>query len=131
LPDFIKVLRYINKSTSSGKDKINQLIAESHFLILPPKAECYGIVLCEVNSLGVPRTSSNVGGIPTVIKEDTNGKLFDFDNNINECCDYITNIFSNYETYKGLAISSYYEYDSRLNWRAADKQVNEPLTSLI
>ena len=131
LPDFVKVLGYINKSTSSGKEKINQLIAESHFLILPSKAECYGIVLCEANSLGVPCISSNVGGIPTVIKEDINGKLFDFDNNINECCDYITNLFANYDDYKNLAISTFHEYELRLNWNISGQKVKKLLMSLV
>ncbi|MFM6277313.1 MAG: group 1 glycosyl transferase, partial [Dolichospermum sp.] len=44
LPDFVKVLGFIPKSTSEGKNKIYQLIADSHLLILPSIADCSPIV---------------------------------------------------------------------------------------
>ncbi|MFM6811314.1 MAG: glycosyltransferase [Dolichospermum sp.] len=72
LPDFVKVLGFIPKSTSEGKNKIYQLIADSHLLILPSIADCSPIVFCEANSLGVPCISRNVGGISTIIKDNLN-----------------------------------------------------------
>ena len=100
LPDFVKVLGFIPKSTSEGKKKIYQLIADSHFLILPSIADCTPIVFSEANSLGVPCISRRVGGIPTIIKDDLNGKLFDRDSDPFQYCEYIFNIFTNYTQYK-------------------------------
>lgn len=130
LPEFVNSLGFISKGTQEGQDKISKLLMESHFLILPTIADCTPIVFCEANSLGVPYLSTTVGGVPTLIRNGVNGQLFSQYGNISQYCDYITNIFEDYEAYKDLAISSYYEYDSRLNWRAAGKQVKEFLTSL-
>lgn len=127
IPDFVKSLGFISKSTSEGKLKIDRLIAESHFLILPSIADCTPIVFCEANSLGVPCISRRVGGIPTIIKDDVNGKLFDKDSETAEYGEYIFNVFTNYERYKELALSAFNEYESRLNWRVAGSQVNELL----
>lgn len=130
LPDFVKVLGFIPKSTLEGKKKIYQLIANSHFLILPSIADCTPIVFAEANSLGVPCISRRVGGIPTIIKDDLNGKLFDQDSDIFEYCEYIFNIFTNYTQYKELALSAFNEYESRLNWRVAGQKVKDLLMTL-
>jgi glycosyltransferase involved in cell wall biosynthesis len=131
LPSFVKSLGYISKSTIAGREEINQLITESHFLILPSRAECYGIVFCEANSFGVPCISRKVGGIPTIIKDDVNGKLFDLDSDPTEYCKYIFNVFANYTQYKELALSAFNEYESRLNWRVAGERVKDLIATIL
>jgi glycosyltransferase involved in cell wall biosynthesis len=131
LPSFVKPLGFISKSTDTGKERINQLIAESHFLILPSQAECYGVVFCEANSFGVPCISRKVGGIPTIIKPNINGNLFDLNAEISEYVDYIYHLFSNYADYKNIALSSFNEYQSRLNWKVAGQRVKELLTTVV
>ena len=128
---FVKVLGVVKKSTDAGKATINKLLAESHFLIVPSRAECYGIVFCEANSFGVPSIASQVGGIPTIIRDDINGKLFDKEAEIQEYCQYISNLLTNYKEYKQLALSSFNEYKSRLNWQVAGNNVREMLETLI
>jgi len=129
--NFVKNLGFINKTTKKGRSKINSLLAESHFLILPSRAEAFGIVFCEANSFGVPCISTNVGGIPTVIKDGLNGKKFPKDANIVDYCAYISNLFFNYSEYKKLALSSFNEYQSRLNWTVAGQNVKKYLTELL
>lgn len=131
IPDFVKPLGYISKSKPEGKKKIYQLIADSHFLILPSLADCTPIVFCEANSLGVPCLSRKVGGIPTMIRDGVNGQLFDQDAEISEYCHYIAQTFTDYSNYKNLALSSFHEYESRLNWTVAGKKVKELLLSLM
>ncbi|MBS3026832.1 MAG: glycosyltransferase family 4 protein [Dolichospermum sp. DET50] len=130
LPDFVKPLGYISKSNPEGKKKIYQLISNSHFLILPSRADCTPIVFCEANSLGVPCLSRRVGGIPTMIKDDLNGKLFNTDSDISEYCEYIKNVFTNYTQYKKLALSAFNEYESRLNWRVAGQKIRDLLVTI-
>jgi glycosyltransferase involved in cell wall biosynthesis len=131
LPIFVKSLGYISKSTPGGKNTIYQLIANSHFLILPALADCTPIVFCEANSLGVPCISRKIGGISTVIKDDLNGRLFAQDNNIKNYCDYIYNLFINYSQYRKLALSAFHEYESRLNWKASGRKIKDLLTTII
>jgi glycosyltransferase involved in cell wall biosynthesis len=130
LPSFVKPLGFISKSTIEGKERINQLLAESHFLIVPSRAECYGVVFCEANSLGVPCISRKVGGIPTIIRPNVNGNLFDIDASITEYCNYILRLFANYADYKELALSAFNEYKSRLNWKVAGQKIKELLITI-
>lgn len=131
LPDFVKPLGYISKFTQSGQDKISQLIAESHFLILPTIADCSPIVLCEANAFGVPCLSTNVGGIPTIVNGESNGRLFDVQASVAEYCDYITHLFADYAQYKALALASFNEYKTRLNWTAAGNSVKDLLAEAL
>ncbi|MBW4421993.1 MAG: glycosyltransferase family 4 protein [Myxacorys californica WJT36-NPBG1] len=130
LPDFIKPLGFISKSTHEGRKEIYRLIANSHFLILPSIADCTPIVFCEATSLGVPCLARRVGGIPTIIKDDLNGKLFDPNSNADEYCEYIFNYFTNFNQYKNLALSAFHEYESRLNWNISGQKVKELLMPL-
>ncbi len=131
LPEFVKPLGFISKYKKEGKEKISQLISESHFIILPSMADCSPIVMCEANSLGVPCITTKVGGIPTIIKDNKNGKLFDLNVNISEYCNYITNLFANYSEYKKLALSAFNEYEFRLNWNVSGRTVKNLLMECL
>ncbi|MCL1471485.1 glycosyltransferase family 4 protein [Argonema antarcticum] len=131
LPKFLKVIGALDTFTSAGLNKINQLFAESHFLILPSKADCTPHVLAEANSFGVPCLTTNVGGIPTMIRDRLNGKTFALDASNSEYCDYISSIITNYSEYKRLALSSFNEYQIRLNWFVACQEVKKILVDMI
>ncbi|MEM7759318.1 MAG: glycosyltransferase family 4 protein, partial [Cyanobacteria bacterium P01_A01_bin.40] len=131
IPEFVKPLGFIKKSTAAGKERLNRLILESHFLILPSIADCTPMVFAEANSLGVPCISTNVGGIPSIIKDGENGKLFAPDSEISEYCDYIQDLISNYDQYRALAYSALDAYQSRLNWQVAGEKVKELLDEIV
>ena len=131
IPEYVKPLGFIKKSTPEGKERLNQLILESHFLILPSIADCTPMVFPEANSLGVPCLSTKVGGIPSVIYDGENGKLFAPDADVSEYCNYIQDLFSNYSQYKKLAYASFNAYESRLNWRSAGQKVEQLLSEII
>jgi glycosyltransferase involved in cell wall biosynthesis len=124
IPDFLNVYGFISKSTASGKKQVNELIAGSHFLILPSKAECFGLALCEANAFGVPCLTTAVGGIPTIIKNDINGRAFSERDEPSKYCEYILSLMSDYPKYRQLAYSSFNEYKTRLNWNVAGRTVD-------
>jgi len=130
LPNFIKPIGFIDKSKPEGKQLIERLFSEAHFLIVPSRAEAYGIVFCEANSFGVPSLATNVGGIPTVIKDGINGKTFPLNVSADDYANYVLNIMNNYDNYKPLALSSFNEYKTRLNWDSAVAKVIELIENI-
>jgi glycosyltransferase involved in cell wall biosynthesis len=131
LPEYVNCLGFISKVTDEGQQKINQLLAESHFLIVPSRAECYGIVFCEANSFGTPCLAAKTGGVTTIIRDELNGKTFDLNANISEYCDYILDKFENYLQYKKLALSAFEEYQSRLSWKVGIKAVGKLIAEAL
>ena len=131
LPSFVKVIGFVDKYTGEGLNKINKLFSKSHFLILPSRAEAYGLVLVEANSFGLPCIATNVGGIPTIVKDGLNGKTFSMNASISEYCTYIAEVMANYSEYKRLALSSFNEYQTRLNWSAAGETAKQLIMELV
>ncbi|NEQ74550.1 MAG: glycosyltransferase family 4 protein [Okeania sp. SIO2C9] len=131
LPDFINIVGYIDKSKPEGESKMRQLVADSHFMILPTREDCAPNVLIEANAFGVPCLTKDIAGIPTVIKEDINGKTFALDAEIQEYCDYIISRISDYPRYQKLAMSSFKEYQQRLNWDVVGKTAKQIFMDLL
>jgi len=130
LPGFVINHGFISKSTREGRDTIDELMSTSHFFILPTKAECYGLVFCEACSYGLPPIATNVGGIPTIIKEDVNGKMFPLSEGAAGYADYILSVFNDRARYEQLAYSSFNEYEQRLNWTTAGTTIMNLLREL-
>jgi glycosyltransferase involved in cell wall biosynthesis len=123
LPDYVKPLGFISKSTQEGFHRLHELFEQSHFLIVPSRAECYGIVFCEANSYGLPSLGTRTGGISTLIRDNVNGHTFALDASTDEYCSFITEFFGNRNSYTDLALSSFNEYQTRLNWSVATQTV--------
>jgi glycosyltransferase involved in cell wall biosynthesis len=124
-PDFVKLYGFISKQTEAGRRTLNRLFSESHFLILPSRFECFGVVFAEASSFGLPALATRIGGIPSAINDGKNGKLFSLEEAPESYCDYIVRMTSQRQEYEALAHSSFEEYTGRLNWTSAGKRVHE------
>lgn len=125
IPAYVKCLGFVSKHTPEGENKIRQLLSDTHFLFVPSRAEAYGIVFCEANAFGVPCLTTYVGGIGTIVKDNINGMTFALDIPVTSYCDYIVNLMQNRNQYESLALSSYNEYQTRLNWKVSTQQVQK------
>jgi glycosyltransferase involved in cell wall biosynthesis len=125
LPDFVIQHGFISKRTEAGRQKFDELMSNSHFLILPSKAECCAVVFAEASSFGLPSLASDTGGITTAIRDGKNGKTFDIESGAEEYCNYIQEIFNCKDRYQSLATSTYLEYSERLNWDSAGESIRK------
>ncbi len=130
IPPYIKCHGFISKRTPQGLKKITDLLSESHFLFLPSRAEAYGIAFCEASAYGLPALTSYVGGIPTVVKNNLNGMTFALQDDPEVYCAYIMDLMQNYARYEELALSSFNEFQTRLNWKVATDQVKQLIQEL-
>lgn len=130
IPPYIKCHGFISKRHPEGIENMSRLLRESHFLFVPSRAEAYGIVFCEANAFGLPCLTSYVGGIPSIVKDNMNGMKFALDSPIKTYCNYILDLMNNYARYEELALSSFNEYQTRLNWQVATRHVKSLITQL-
>jgi glycosyltransferase involved in cell wall biosynthesis len=131
LPGTVKVIEFIDKSKPQGIEHLNKLFTEAHFLILPTQADCTPHVFAEANSYGVPSLATNVGGISTIIQDNLNGKTFSLSSNISEYCEYVHSLMENYDNYVELALSSFEQYQARLNWKVAVERAKHFMNELV
>ena len=130
LPEFVKPVGFVDKKTPEGRAKFDELFGSSHFLLLPARAEAFGVVLCEANSYGVPDLATRVGGIPTIVRDGVNGILFAPDD-ARTMAELIAELMRDPARYRALARSSFDEYQKRLNWSVAGATVKRLIEEAI
>lgn len=131
LPSFVNCIEFLYKKNNADIDLLKRLYREAHFFMMPSRAEAFGIVFCEANAFAVPCITTYVGGIADVVKDNINGMTFSLEATIKEYCDYIINLMDNKPQYEALALSAFNEYQTRLNWQVALKQVKQIIHETI
>ena len=130
LPSFVEVTPFVSKNNKKGRDLLSNAIRSSHFLLLPTKAECFGIVFAEAAAYGVPSISHDVGGVSSAISEGVSGHLFDADSDAKEMATTIASLFLDRAGYEALAASTFAQYKARLNWKVNGALIAEHLRSV-
>jgi glycosyltransferase involved in cell wall biosynthesis len=127
LPAFVSTNGFLSKTNEAKRSRLDQLFAESHFVILPTRADCVPVVIAEANSFGVPVVTSNVGGIPTVVNHGVNGAMFPTESFAGQACEFILSAMNDTATYRRLAEGALGQYEDRLNWNVAGQKVKKLL----
>ena len=127
---FLRVIKFIAKDTVIGQQKIKQLMLDSHFLIVPSIAECFGIVYAEASAMGLPSLARDVDGVSSAVKNGRNGFLFPAAAPASVYVERIRELLENRPAYEQLARSSYDEFASRLNWETTGAALRELLGQL-
>ncbi len=111
---------------SNPEDRIThqQTLAQSHWFLLPSLAEAYGIAPCEAAHFARPSAVSNVGGLPTVIKDEVTGLVFDKTASAVEYAEKISAFsLSDYESLSNAAAKRAKQALSWPAWAARTKEV--------
>ncbi len=131
LPDFVKRHGVLSKKTGEGRKKLDDLYSQAHFLVVPTRAECFGIVFAEASSFGLPSLAPRIGGVPSVILNGKNGQTFPVNAGPEAYCDFITRLMTDPKEYERLALSSFGEYSQRLNWKTSGEKVRDLIKGVL
>ncbi|WP_411845171.1 glycosyltransferase family 4 protein [Roseibacillus persicicus] len=131
VPSWVIQHGYLSKKDPDQLARLNKLMEESHFFILPSRSECFGIVFAEAASFGLPSIATKVGGIPSAISEGESGFLFELDSPLDKICDLIQEHFRDSQRYVNLSISSFRRYRSKLNWDVAGRAAKEAICDAL
>lgn len=124
------IIPYLDKSKEEDNIKLGKIFNNSHFLILPTKFDCFGIVFCEASAYGIPSLATDIGGVSQVIKNGKNGYLFSPNEHGSVYANKIKSIFEDKKQYLRLRKTTRKEYDDRLNWDVWLKKTNKILNKL-
>jgi glycosyltransferase involved in cell wall biosynthesis len=127
-PSFVVSHGFISKKTEDGRKRLDQLFTEAHFLILPTRADCVPVVFAEASSFGLPSLTTDVGGIPTAVRNGVNGWTFGVDEPPEAYCDHIERLMSSQDAYREFGLSCFRDYSERLNWHSAGSRVLDLLS---
>ena len=130
LPDFVVDHGFLSKAVPEQAAKLWALFGRSHLLLLPTRAEAFGLVFCEASAFGLPSVASDVGGVPTIVQEGHNGKTFALSTPPDEQAAWIAALMADRAGYEALALRAHDHFAQRLNWEVAARTVVDELRTL-
>ncbi len=116
LPSFVRNHGTLRKSDPTERRRLEGLLAEAHLLFVPSRAENFGIAFSEAAAYGVPSLASDVGGIPTVVRDDVSGYALPAGSSPEHYASVIRDCVQDTGRYRELAHSSRHFYERNLSW---------------
>jgi glycosyltransferase involved in cell wall biosynthesis len=127
--DDMVVYSYLNKNIPEQAEIFNRLLFENHFLILPTRQECFGIVFCEASAFGLPSITTDTGGISGAVYNGINGYRLPYEARGIEYAKVILENFTDYRNrYQPLAKTSRETFENTLNWDSWSVSLKNILT---
>jgi Glycosyltransferase len=131
LPDYVVFHGFLSKDQPEESARLKQLYETAHFLIVPSRAEAFGIVYSEASSYGVPSLSFASGGITTAIKNGENGQTFSLNADGTAFGEYVLKMMNDPAAYEALAANSFRRYQAELNWTVAGRFLIKSISQFI
>ena len=122
LPEWVNVEGFVSKRTATGKARLAELYARSHFLLMPSLAEAYGLVYAEAAAFGVPSVATRTGGVPTVVVDGETGILDDAHATAESYVGRILPLLKDRPRYEVMARAAAARSSLLLNWDVAGRE---------
>lgn len=126
----MQVIPFLNKNKRDDYIKFNELLEQAHFLLLPTRAECAGIVFCEAAANSIPAITTDTGGVSSYVENNVNGFTFPIDAPAREYANIIEKLFIDKSEYKKLAIKSREKYENELNWHQWGRKMEQLINTI-
>jgi glycosyltransferase involved in cell wall biosynthesis len=115
-PERFTVHRYLDKRRDDQFARFASIMASSHFLFLPSRAEAFAQAFCEAAAFGLPAIGSAVGGIPDLIRNGETGFVRHPETSPKEFAALIQDVLAAPAQYVRLARQAREDHHQRLNW---------------
>jgi glycosyltransferase involved in cell wall biosynthesis len=112
------VIPFLDKSDDLQFEELKRFFLQADFLLVPTRAECFGIVFCEASAYGLPVISTQTGGTPGAVRNGENGYLLPLSATAEDYAKLIYEIYQDDQRYDALVKTSRRAYEERLNWDA-------------
>ncbi len=112
----IRVFPFLDKNKPSDLLRLEELLAEASYLVVPTQAECYGIVFCEAFAYGLPAVTCRVGGVPEIVTHGVNGFVLAPNAPAADFANLIAGNYQDQQTYLGFRKAARDAYEKTFNW---------------
>ena len=117
------IIPFLNKNNTPDYQKFSLIFKQTHFLLMPTRAECAGIIYGEASAFYVPSLATNTGGVSSVIENGVNGFMLDFEAKAESYSAIIEKYFLDKDRYRTFALNAHKKYKNELNWEHWAKKI--------
>lgn len=127
----MKVIPFLDKNDERQRKEFEQLLLSADFLLVPTRAEAYGLVFCEAAAFGLPVVATNTGGVPEIVREGENGFLLPYEARGEAYAEVVARLYGDEGCYAQLVSTSRAAFEARLNWDAWSIAVKQILGDMV
>lgn len=112
----VTVVPFLNKALPTERDRFRQIFLAADILILPTRAECYGLVFCEAAASGTVSIAPATGGVPEVIRDGITGRVLPPDSTGGDYAAAVLALAQDMERLGVMRTAARDDFEARLNW---------------
>ena len=127
----IRVIPYLDKFDPEGARAFAAVFADADLMILPTRAECYGMVFCEAAAFGTPSIAAATGGTTEAIREGVTGHTLPPEADGRAYAGLIRAIVEEPGRMDALRASAREDFEARLNWSVWASAVTDRLDAIL
>jgi glycosyltransferase involved in cell wall biosynthesis len=124
-PEYLEEVGFIDKKTPEGRQKLDELLRGCHALVLPTKAEAFGIVYLEAAAFGMPSLAPDVMGVGSAVLDGITGKLLPIGATAEDYASVLQGWRSDPESYRAVCQSAHRAYLEKFTWPQVAKEIRE------
>lgn len=113
----IEYIGFLDKNNPDDESLLSRYYQNSHFLFVPSRAECYGIVYSEASAHGLISIATDTGGVSSIIKNGENGFLLPLQAPFIEYAGLIEELLKDPIRLGEISLNCKKAYDDRLHWK--------------
>lgn len=129
-PDFVVLHGRISKASAAGRAQLSALFLQSHFLILPTRAECVANVFAESFCHGLPVIAPDTGGVSEAVRADQTGILLSPAASGAEYAEHLAEYLGSADAFTRLSRNARELFESTLNWKSAAHSLLDALSTI-
>lgn len=120
---FVNVSGFLSADDPVQAARLENAFVSSDLFILPSTAECFGLVLAEAQSYGLPCLALKVHGVPGVVSDGSSGLLFSPGTSAATMAQSIMKLASDRDVYTRMSQQARMRFVDKLNWNAFGQQL--------
>lgn len=126
----MKVIPFLDKNDDKQRKELEKLFLSADFLLVPTRAEAYGVVFCEASTFGLPIIATDTGGVSEIVRNDENGYLLPYEARGDAYAEVIARLYRDDERYAQLVQTSRITFEEHLNWNVWGNAVKSILNGV-
>lgn len=123
---------WLDKSEPTQRERLCQILRQSHLHILPTRGDLTPHSICEMNAFSIPTISRDVGGVADLLEDGVSGKLVNAAaDGVEALCAWraaVTEVLASYEMY---SIAAFEKYHREQTWEVVAERMAQQIVASL
>ena len=126
---YVENIGFLDKSKPEDMEKLQRAYRECICLLLPSRAEAFGLVFAEAAAFGRPSIAFRTGGVGTAVLDGRTGLLLRHGSDASDFANAAERLLTDRDYLVMLSRNAREDYEVRLNWDAWSRRLVDDLES--